>query len=69
MTQKHARRQLEKMLLTFSAGTILHLLGDIVRDDSEQARQANNEVVYQQCKTVEHALFVVGIGIDGTIPR
>lgn len=68
MTEKQAKRQLEEMLGSFTAGSVLHLLSEIYREVAEQARQGDDATMYQQAKSVEHALFVVGLGVDAACP-
>jgi len=62
MTEKQAKKHLTKMLDHFTAGSILHLLGDVV------AKSANDPRRIDQCKLVEQTLFVVGLGIDAVTP-
>lgn len=69
MSEKKIKRQLRKMLGDFTAGTVLHLLGEVFREDAEQARQEGDERAVKQCRNVEASLFVVGIGIDAAKPR
>jgi len=68
MTEKQAKKQLTKMLDHFTAGSILHLLGDVVAKSAEEARAKDDARQFEQCKTVEHALVVVGLGIDAARP-
>lgn len=69
MTEEQAKRHLERMLDSYKAGSILHLLAEIFRDAAAEARRANDTAAYRRCKGVEHALFVVGLGIDAACPR
>ena len=68
MNEKQAKRQLERMLHSFTAGSVLHLLADLHRDAANQARQADDAKTYRQCKLVEQALVVVGMGVDAAQP-
>lgn len=69
MTEEKAKKQLRKMLDSFTAGTVLHLLGELFRDDAEEARQSGDSTAERQSRNVEATLFVVGIGIDAARPR
>ena len=69
MSEKEAKRLLRRMLDTFTAGTVLHLLGEVFRNDAEAARQAGDTTAADQCRNVEAALFVVGLGLDAARPR
>jgi hypothetical protein len=68
MTEKQAKRHLSEMLRSFTVGSVLHLLADLHRDAAEQARKADDAMTYRRCRLVEHALFVVGLGIDAASP-
>lgn len=69
MTEKKAKRELRRMLDDFTAGTVLHLLGEVFHEEAEEARQAGDDLAAGQCRRVEATLFVVGIGIDDARPR
>lgn len=69
MTENRARNQLKKMLRTLTPGSILHLLAETLRESAESAEGENGEQLLEQVKLVEATLFVVGLGIDATLPR
>jgi len=69
MTEETARRQLRKMLKSFTQGSVLHLLGEIFEERAEEARRDGDEIRRDQCDSVAKALFVVGLGIDAACPR
>jgi hypothetical protein len=69
VTEKRAKKQLRRMLDCFTAGTVLHFLADLCRDDAEEARRAGDDLAAGQCQRVEATLFVVGMGIDAARPR
>ena len=68
MTEAQAKKHLTKMLNHFTAGSILHLLSDVIADDAEQARSADDARRFNQLKLVEHTLTVVGMGVDSACP-
>ena len=68
MTESEAKQHLTEMLDRFTVGSILHLLADIQREAAETARRADDPVTFERAKLVEHALFVVGMGIDAAKP-
>ena len=69
MREPEAKRILRSMLTDFSPGSILHLLGDVFRENAEEACQYEDELAFERCKSLEAALYVVGIGVDGACPR
>lgn len=69
MTEKKAKRQLRRMLDDFTAGTVLHFLADLFREDAEEAHKAGDDLAAGQCQRVEATLFVVGMGVDAAKPR
>lgn len=69
MTDSAARKQLKWMLKHFTAGSILHLLGEVFEQDAEEARHDGDETRDEQCRTVAAALYVVGLGVDSAFPR
>ncbi|MFO0800519.1 MAG: hypothetical protein U0804_23880 [Gemmataceae bacterium] len=66
MTERTAKEQLRAMLGSFTAGTVLHLLAEVVRADADNA---DDPVAGERGRAVESALFVVGLGIDAAHPR
>ncbi len=68
MTEKQAKKQLADMLGRFTTGSVLHLLADIQREEAEDAANNGDVARFEQCKLVEHALIVVGMGIDAAHP-
>ncbi len=66
MNETEAKQQLERMLGSFTAGSILHLLADVFRESAEQAGDDRSR---QQLKQVEETLYVVGLGVDAACPR
>lgn len=62
MTEQQAKRHLTKMLGSFTPGSILHLLAEVVVSAEADGERA------EQSRQVEHALIVVGLGIDALLP-
>jgi hypothetical protein len=69
MTEKEAKRQLRRMLVTLTPGSILHLLAEAFRAHAERSQTNDDAVIKQQCDMAEGALFVVGLGLDAACPR
>ena len=69
MKEREAKKALRKMLRRFTVGSVLHLLADLYREDAEEASRVEDVAAYERLKTVECALFVIGIGVDGACPR
>jgi hypothetical protein len=66
MTERTAKEQLRPMPGSFTAGTVLHLLAEVVRAD---AAMADDPVAGERGRADSTALFVVGLGIDAVHPR
>lgn len=64
-----AKAQLSRILGSFTPGSVLHLLSDIFEAAAEEARQSDDAALFERCKVVQHTLFVVGMGVDGAMPR
>lgn len=69
MTDEAARKQIKRMLRSFTAGSVLHLLSEVFEGLAEEARQDGDETRAEQCRTVAATLFVTGLGIDAACPR
>jgi hypothetical protein len=68
VTEKQAKKQLTKMLQSFTPGSVLHLLADLHQEVADEARRNDEAAKAQRAHQVEHTLFVVGIGIDAVMP-
>ena len=66
MNEHEAKEQLRAMLDSFTAGTVLHLLAEVIRAD---AREAGDDRAVERGVAVEATLFVVGLGIAAALPR
>ena len=69
MREEQAKKQLARMLRSFTPGSVLSLLADLYRELAEQARQDNDVIKYRQCRLAESTLIVVGMGLDAACPR
>ncbi len=69
VTEDRAKKQLATMLRSFTAGSVLHLLAEIVRESAEDARQAGDATAQEQFMLAHAALVVVGLGIDAIRPQ
>lgn len=65
MDETHAKQLLAEMLLRFSAGSVLHLLSDVLRE-SAPAELAPDRV--EPLRDAAGTLFVVGLGLDAVWP-
>ena len=52
MTDETARRQLKRMMKSFTAGSVLHLLSEIFEEMAEEARRGGDDVRREQCDSV-----------------
>ena len=69
MTDETARRQLRRIMRSFTAGSILHLLGEIFEERAEEARRGGDEIRLEQCDSASKTLFVVGLGRRFGLPE
>jgi hypothetical protein len=69
MTEEKARRYLSRMLNSFTPGTVLHLLAEVLRDAEEARLGGLDELAEKRLRNAEAALFVVGLGVDAACPR
>ena len=68
MTDQHAQKQLAELLNRYTVGSVLHLLAEIYHQEAEQARQQSDPLEFDRLTIIEHALFVVALGIDAASP-
>jgi hypothetical protein len=57
LNEIEAKERLVEMLESYTAGSILQLLGEVLADREDE-----------QSTLVEHTLIVVGMGIDAALP-
>ena len=69
MNDTEAKKHLRAILRTYTHGSILHLLADLLRDADEQARRDGDDAKQRRFAEVAATLYVVGIGIDAACPR
>jgi hypothetical protein len=69
MKEHQAKKQLKKMLRSLTAGSVLHLLAEIMSESANEAKRKNDLASRRQFKLVEDTLFVVGLGIDAANPQ
>ena len=63
-----AKKQLSDLLERYTVGSVLHLLGELHRVFADDAKASGNDVGHDQLLHIEHALVVVGMGIDAVNP-
>lgn len=68
MTESQAKKQLSTLLETYTTGSVLHLLADLYGQEAEEARKEDDAGKFERSKQLEHALFVMGLGIDAANP-
>lgn len=69
MSENDAKEQLRQMLGSLTAGSLLHLLAEVFREDAADARLDGDDLAADECEKVDATLFVVGLGIDAARPR
>jgi hypothetical protein len=68
MSDDQAKDLLTEILEHYTTGSVLHLLADLYRESAEDSRQDGDELACDRFMTIEHALFVMGLGIDAAHP-
>jgi hypothetical protein len=63
-----AKRLLADMLESFTAGSVLHLLGEVLLEGAEQDAEGEGDPDLERAREVEAALYVVGLGVDSVCP-
>lgn len=69
MTDDDAKRALAEMLCSFTSGSVLHLLGEVLRERAERDADEPGDDGVEQAREAESALFVFGLGLDAVCPR
>lgn len=64
MTEQQAKDHLVQILLSFTIGSVLHLLSELFRESTQ-----SDETARTQAEEVAATLFVVGLGADAAYPR
>jgi hypothetical protein len=62
--EAQAKKQLSRLLKSFSIGGVLNLLSDLFEEASRQAEAANDRHGRDRCDEVRVALLVLGLGAD-----
>jgi hypothetical protein len=60
---------LRAVLDVLTAGTVLHLLAEVVREDGSAARRSGDDTTADRFQHVTAILFVVVLGIDAALPH
>lgn len=66
MTENKAKDHLRAMLASFTAGTVLHMLAEVIRADADEA---GDDLAVERGVAVEKTLLVVGLGVDAALPH
>lgn len=69
MKPEDAKRQLGKMLLSYSPGSVLMLLGEVFGEWADEGREGGSVVIADNLKQAEATMIVVGFGLDGILPK
>jgi hypothetical protein len=69
MKPEKAKRQLERMLLSFSPGSVLMLLGEVFQEMGRETREGGSEVIADNDQIGEASLTVLGLGLDALLPK
>ena len=57
------------MLHSLTPGSILQLLAEAYRKNTEIAGLAHDPVAIGKCDIADHVLFCVGVGLDAALPQ
>ena len=69
MSEAQAKQHLKDILASFSPGTILHLLGQVIREAEEARLGGLDEVAEERVRDAEACLWVASYGIEAALPR
>lgn len=69
MNEAEAKRHLAHLLLSFTPGGVLHLLGEVIGDTERERLGGLGDVTKERVAFAEAALFVFGLGLDAMCPR
>ena len=64
VNESQAKQQLADMLARFTAGSLLHLLAEVLKDSAGELDEAATEAM----RDAAGALFVLGIGLNAVWP-
>lgn len=69
MTEHEARQNLLDMLESFTAGSVCHLLAEVVRQSEEARLGGLDEAAEERVSEAEGALWVLGMGLMAVLHR
>jgi hypothetical protein len=68
MSEEEAKELLTQMLSSFTVGGITQMLADLFRQYAVDAEKLRDEVRQDQCRKIEAAMLVIGLGCDAILP-
>lgn len=69
MKPEKAKKQLEKILLSFKPGSVFLMVGEVYGEWAEYAREQGSEIGHDNYKLAEATVTVVGYGLDAILPK
>ena len=69
MTEAQAKQHLLDMLGSFTAGSVLHLLSEVIREAEEARLDGLDAAAEERVWEVESFLWVAGYGLLAALPR
>ncbi len=67
MSEREAKRQLQRMLRSLTIGSCIHLLAEAYRMNVVSAGLSHDHVSLGRCDVVDHVCFCVGVGLDSAL--
>jgi hypothetical protein len=64
MKEAQAKKQLSRILKSFTIGGVLHLLSELYEESAKGAEGAGDQNAEEKSTEVKAALFVFGLGVD-----
>jgi hypothetical protein len=64
MKEAQTKKQLSRILKSFTIGGVLHLLSELFDESAKRAQAASDETAQIRAKEVTAALCVLGLGVD-----
>lgn len=69
MTEAQAKEHLKDMLASFSPGSVLHILAQVIREAEEARLGGLDEAAEERVREAEAFLWIAGMGLMAALPR
>lgn len=69
MQPDKVKKQLTRMLDSFTPGSVLMLLGEVLARRADEARRGGSEAIAESHEEAVATMNVVGLGLDAILPK